>query len=206
MSKQCVEMKTVSREDGSTMQRCAKMGEVSEASDTALVPAGDSDMGRRKRRRGGRKFGLVVPEPLRGILGIRKIPGIGLGVGGGGSVLGMFLARRYGGNLHPAVVQYWPVSGALFGAAASIPLYWVKGRNAMIGGVAAAAITGVIGLALNKLAGFDPFAGRFGMRRRNYGLLTSQQVAGPQPAVADTTAVPPGVQMQTDTAAWGSAF
>jgi len=204
MAKTCVEFKTVSREDGSKTERCAKYGP--DSSDTALVPAGDGDMGRRKRRRSP-KFGLIVPEPLRGVLGIKKIPMVGIGVGGGGSILGMFLARRYGSTVHPAVSQYWPVSGALFGAAASIPLYWVKGRDAMIGGVASAAVVGALGMLANKAAGFDPFAGHLGMRRRrNYGLLTSQQVAGFNPAVADTTRVPRNVQVQTDIAAWGSAI
>jgi hypothetical protein len=109
--------------------------------------------------------------------------------------------------IHPAVTEYWPISGALLGAAASIPLYWVKGRNAMIGGVASAAVVGAGMMVLNKTMGLDPFAGRFGMRRRrSYGLLTSQQIGQLPPHVADTTSVPRNVQVQTDISAWGSAF
>ena len=199
--KTCSEMKTVSREDGSTYERCASYTDA----DVALVPTGDNDMGRRRRR--SKKFGIVIPEPLRGI-----IPGLGskitapsLLVGGGGAAAGMFLARRYGDMIHPLVMQYWPISGALFGAAASMPLYFVKGKDAMVGGVVAAAVVGIAGLILQKTGVISGYRGLGMRRRRNYGLLTSQQV-GASPQVRDTTSVPRNVQVQADISAWGAAI
>jgi hypothetical protein len=194
--KTCVEYRDVSREDGSTYRRCAKF----EDSDTAMVPAGDNDMG---RRHSGLKFGLVVPQPLRGVLGVSKIPLVSIAAGGGASIAGMWVMKNYGHKV-PAIGtylgQYWPISGALLGAAASAyPLLKTKGRNAMMGGIIAAAVTGAIAFGLKQFGFFS------GLRRRSYGLLSSQRI-GQLPAVAQMTSVPGAVQMKADVTAWGSAY
>jgi len=206
--KTCAEYKTVSREDGSTYERCARY----EESDTALVPSNGDDFGRRSRKR-SKKFGIVVPQPLRGM-----IPGLGIKIktpsliaGGGGAVAGMWLAKNgYLAQILPGAfgamsLQNWPMFGAAVGAAASVPLYLVKkDKQAMIGGIVVAAITGVAGLLLQKTG---VLAGLGMRRRRGYGLLTSQQVGSlPTPQVHDTTRVPRNVQVQTDISAWGAAM
>lgn len=180
--KKCVEFKSVSREDGSTIQRCARFDE---SSDVAMIPAGN-----------GNNTGLVVPEAISGLGMIEMDDLVGPGVGMTATAIGTVLAAKYGDRLHWAIPKYSGVFGAIFGALCSIPLYYAKDTKTMISGVVSSVALGTALEVIPRLTGMS-LAGCC-----DYAGLTIQPV-GALPQVHDAGNAPSGVWHQADLSAYG---
>jgi hypothetical protein len=193
--KTCIEKKTVSREDGSTYERCARY----EDTDVDLVPAGDNDMGRRRRHRSMRGLGAIMAEPLKGLTSVSMDDFVGPGVGLAGMIAGTLLAKKYGSKINSLVVDWAPLAGGVFGALCSVPLYYVKGKKAMLSGVITSLLFGAAATVLDRMGAFgNVYLGS----RFPFGLVSAQRV-GALPAMHETTSMPSGVQYQMDPSAWG---
>jgi hypothetical protein len=186
MSKRCAEFKVSPTATGKTKRVCARY---EDAADAVLVPQSD-DQG---------NLGLVVPEPLSGLGQIAFDDFVGPGVGLIGTGLGAVLAARYGGRLHSVIAEYYGLAGAAFGVLASMALYYVKGKKAMISGVVSSVMLGLGIQFVPKLA-----AGQLtGCNWSGLGLLTADPVGALPPQVLDAGSAPQAVYHQADVSAWG---
>jgi hypothetical protein len=188
MAKRCTEFKVSPTATGKTKRVCAKYEAVEDA---VLVPQ-TSDEG---------NLGLVVPEPISGLGQIAFDDFVGPGVGLLGTGLGSVLAARFGSRLHPMIAEYYGLAGAAFGVLASMALYYVKGKKAMISGVVSSVMLGLGIQFVPKLA-----AGALtGCNWSGLGLLTADPI-GALPSVLDAGMAPSSVYHQADISAYGKVL
>lgn len=199
--RKCAEHKPVSRSDGTTITRCARYEDTSAEPTDVLVPTSDGDaLGRRGRKHG---FGLVLPEPIRGLANIELDDVIGPAWGMGGSILGILIAKKFGGRIHSIIPKYSYLAGGILGALLSIPLYWVKGKKSMTSAAVAALTMGVGLTVVGVLESKGLLSGRRRRGTRGMGLLATERM-GQLPAPAETTDVPGLVSYRTDVSAYGN--
>jgi hypothetical protein len=185
MGKKCVEWQQVSRPDGKTHRRCKSFGD-SENQDVLVADNGSGNMG------------IVVPEPISGIMDISPGDFIGPTVGALGAAVGILVSRRYGYKVSAKIPEYAGIVGGIVGAALSIPLYWVKDQKTMIQGVVSSVIVG----AFHQVFPMLEAAVTSGLSG-GYGLLTTQPVGALPAQVYDAASMPSAVSHQADVGAYG---
>ena len=184
MSKKCVEWQEVSRPDGKTHRRC-KSFETS-ADQDVLVP--DSGSG---------NLGIIVPEPISGIMDIQADDVLGPAFGTLAGIGGILIARRWGYKVSNMIPENSGIAGGIIGAILSIPLYWVKDQKTMIQGIVSSVLVGagVQALPMVEAAMISGMSG-------GYGLLTAQEVGQlPAPQVQDAGYMPGNVSHKADVGA-----
>jgi len=136
---------------------------------------------------------------LKGIASMEKIlPPL---IGGSVALLGTLLVRKFVADKTSALIRFAPAIGAGAGILASIPLYWVYGREGVVSGALTAAMAGGAILAFEELKDKAAFngLGLINVQRKRLGAIAQ----GGGARIPQTSNVPGRISAAMDVAAFG---